>query len=144
MLITAPIHLSVTSDFMLLLRYSESSNMDSCIPHSTLSMFCKRLCFMMVYISKGCTIYRCSGTKIVRCSMIIRCGVALRLSTVTNSGCREDVCFAIGKPPVAASYHDDIIIDHLRQIYTPPNLSFQFSGAIAKYLYRQYFWLYGI
>ena len=66
--------------------------------------------------------------------MIVSCGVALRLSTVTISGCREDVCFAIGKP-VAASYHDDIIIDHLhRQIYIPPNLSFKFAGVIAKIL----------
>ena len=42
--------------------------------------------------------------------MIVRCGAALRLSTVTINGCREDLCFAIGKF-VAASYHHDIIID---------------------------------
>ena len=76
--------------------------------------------------------------------MIVRCGVALRLSTVTISGCRDNVCFAIAKP-VAASYHDDIIIDHLHcQIYIPANLCFQFAGVITKYLYRQYIWPYSM
>ena len=96
-------HLSVTSDFMLLLGYSDSTNTDCGF---------LRVCFPCLqapvlyngYTSGDCTYCR-SG------QMIVRCGTALRLSTVTISGCGEDLCFAIGKS-VAASYHHDIIIDH--------------------------------
>ena len=43
--------------------------------------------------------------------MIVRCGTALCLNTVTISGCRENLCFVIGKS-VAVSHDHDIIIDH--------------------------------